>query len=101
MYAVIVTFETTDEAADRFKKRVVQQARDSLKNEKGCLTFDVWTSADAPTTIFLYEIYTDRAAFDLHVETAHFKAFDSEIQGMVIDKTVLLKDQPLSVGEEG
>ncbi len=98
MYAVIVTFQTTDEAANRFRQRVVQQAKDSLQNEDGCLAFDVWTSSETPDTIFLYEIYTDRAAFDLHIETAHFKAFDADVQEMVKSKTVVLQDRALWVG---
>ncbi|MEP3275968.1 MAG: putative quinol monooxygenase [Stappiaceae bacterium] len=98
MYAVIVTFVTKPEATERFHKRMIKQAQESLANEEGCLTFDVWTAKEAPATIFLYEIYADRAAFDEHVETAHFKSFDADVKGMVVNKTVLLQDQALCVG---
>ena len=38
--------------------------------------------------ILLYEIYDDRAAFDAHIKTPHFLAFDEASAPLVADKTV-------------
>ncbi len=46
--------------------------------EPGCLRFDVLRDAETPSTLYLYEVYRDRAAFDLHREAPYFKAFFAE-----------------------
>ena len=38
--------------------------------------------------VFLYEIYDDRAAFDAHLASPHFRAFDAEVGPWVQDKQV-------------
>ena len=87
MYLVAVTFRIHPDRAAAFLARVQQQATDSLE-EEGCRRFDVWQSPDGPGQIFLYEIYDDRAAFDVHLASAHFKAFDAEVAPWVAGKTV-------------
>lgn len=89
MYCVAVTFRLHAENFSAFEKRVVQQARDSLAKEPGCSVFDVWTDAGRPNEVFLYEIYDDRAAFDAHLASEHFKSFDAEVADWVADKKVL------------
>lgn len=87
MYLVAVTFRIRPERADDFLARVQQQATDSL-TESGCQRFDVWQSPTGPATVFLYEIYDDRAAFDVHLDSEHFRAFDAEVSPWITDKTV-------------
>ena len=38
--------------------------------------------------MFLYEVYDDRAAFDAHLSTPHFKSFDAATAGMIRSKKV-------------
>lgn len=87
MYLVAVTFEIAPTHAAEFSARVARQAEDSL-TEEGCHRFDVWVDPGNPARVFLYEIYTDRAAFDVHLASDHFKAFDAEVSGWIIDKMV-------------
>ena len=87
MYLVAVTFKIAEDKADTFAVRVRQQATDSL-TEAGCQRFDVWCDPTDPARVFLYEIYDDRAAFNLHLASNHFKAFDAEVGPWIIDKRV-------------
>lgn len=87
MYLVAVTFRIHPDHAAAFLARVQQQATDSLE-EPGCRRFDVWQAPGDPAGVFLYEIYDDRAAFDVHLASAHFKAFDAEVAPWVAAKTV-------------
>ena len=70
MYVVTVEFGAPGHAA-AFRSGVVTNARVSLDVEPGCRQFDVCNSPDDPATIFLYEVYADRAAFDAHLASAH------------------------------
>ncbi|MEM7059360.1 MAG: putative quinol monooxygenase [Pseudomonadota bacterium] len=87
MYLVAVTFQIVPDRAASFAARVAQQATDSL-TEEGCQRFDVWQAPDNPAKVFLYEIYDDRAAFEVHLATDHFKAFDAEVGPWIEEKAV-------------
>ncbi|GAB5458335.1 MAG: hypothetical protein Hens3KO_13650 [Henriciella sp.] len=88
MYVVTVTFEVHPEWVEAFASLMRLQAQNSLELESGCLRFDVCFSENGQNTIFLYEIYADRAAFDLHLASDHFKQFDAAVVSMIAAKTV-------------
>ncbi|SLN31855.1 autoinducer-2 (AI-2) modifying protein LsrG [Pseudoruegeria aquimaris] len=94
MYAVTVTFRIKPGQMDAFLPLMLANARTSLAEEPGCLQFDTCRTP-GEDVIFLYEIYTDRAAFDAHLASAHFKAFDAEVAAMVEDKQVALFEEVL------
>lgn len=85
MYAVCVTFEIIPEAFDAFMPHMQAQAKNSLSLEEGCHVFDICA---AGTTVFLYELYTDEAAFQAHLESAHFVSFNSATADMIADKSM-------------
>lgn len=85
MYAVCVTFEIIPEKLDTFMPHMKEQAKNSLALEEGCHVFDI---CSAGATVFLYELYTDEAAFQTHLETDHFISFNSTTEGMIADKSV-------------
>lgn len=88
MLSVVVRFVVQAGHDARFRERVVQQAADTLREEPACHQFDVCVDPADPHRILLYEIYTDEAAFNHHLLTSHFKAFDAETRAWVAEKTV-------------
>ena len=88
MYVVTVSFRQKPEHAEEFLTAIRDNAAQSLQDEPGCHRFDVAIGDDGPETVFLYELYTDRAAFDAHLQTAHFKAFDALVAPWVASKDV-------------
>jgi len=92
MYVVTVVFEPKPEHSDAFRVAMLDNARASRETEPGCRQFDV--CADPATgTIFLYEVYDDRAAFAAHVAADHFKAFDAATRDWVARKDVRIYDR--------
>ncbi|MEP9390050.1 putative quinol monooxygenase [Mesorhizobium sp. KR9-304] len=87
-YAITVTFELEDGAAEKFHRLVAENARQSVALEPGCIRFDVLFPVAHTHEVFLYEIYTDQAAFDVHLASAHFKSFDEQTRTLVRKKTV-------------
>jgi (4S)-4-hydroxy-5-phosphonooxypentane-2,3-dione isomerase len=83
-YGVTVEFTLSPGTLDAFLRLVEANAAASVADEPGCLRFDVLLPAggDGPD-VFLYEIYADRAAFDHHLTTVHFLAFDEATRPMV------------------
>lgn len=87
MYVVTVVFETKAEKHDSFRKAVLRQAQNSITKEEGCHRFDVCQDPDDKTRFFLYEIYDDKAAFDLHLQSEHYLGFDALTKKWIKVKT--------------
>jgi (4S)-4-hydroxy-5-phosphonooxypentane-2,3-dione isomerase len=87
MFCISVVFEVHAAHAAEFGAAVAHNARESLAREAGCQVFDVCVD-DSGRRFFLYEIYDDAAAFDAHLQSPHFKAFDAMAQDWVRSKTV-------------
>jgi quinol monooxygenase YgiN len=70
MYVIVVDFRIKPERIGEFMPLMLENARKA--------------------SVFLYEIYDDRAAFDAHLAAAHFKRFDAAVGSMVASKAVRL-----------
>lgn len=86
--AVVVRFVVKAGVEARFLERVLRQAEESLRHEPECRQFDVCVDPTDPRRVLLYEIYTSDAAFEAHLRTAHFQAFDAETRSWVDEKAV-------------
>ncbi len=87
-YAVLVRFRIMPGDMVAFLPLMLANAETSLSAEPGCTRFDVLTDPDHPDEVFLYEIYDDRAAFDAHLASQHFRDFDAAVAAMIAEKTV-------------
>jgi (4S)-4-hydroxy-5-phosphonooxypentane-2,3-dione isomerase len=88
-FVITVDFTLKSGAMAAFRKLVDKNARDSCADEPGCQRFDVLVPVEPGDRVFLYEIYDDRAAFDAHLKTRHFDAFNRESEALIISKTVV------------
>ena len=89
MHVVWVEFSIKEEHLEAFIGRVQQQASDSLSIEPGCHTFDVCIGGDNSNIVALYETYSDAEAFQTHLRSPHFVAFNSTVTDWVLEKRVL------------
>lgn len=88
MFAVVVTFRIEPGKLQTFLPLMLANARASLRDEEGCHQFDVATDPARPDEVFLYELYTDKAAFDAHREMPHYKSFGAAAEAMIAEKSV-------------
>lgn len=96
MYIVIVDFTTKAEHAQAFMGEMIANADASFTSEPGCRQFDVCVDPNDATKIFLYEVYADRAAFEEHLRSPHFLAFDQKTAPWIEQKSarMLLRKYP-------
>lgn len=88
-FGLTVTFCLHPGHAAAFLPLIRANAAASLRTEPGCLQFDVMIpEGDDGHEVYLYEIYADAAAFDLHLAAAHFTAFDAAVREMVANKVI-------------
>ncbi len=80
MFVVTVNFVIKKDHIDEFEPVMKKQARNSLRDEAGCLRFDVCSDPKDRSRIFLYELYESADAFALHLKTKHFLDFDKTVK---------------------
>lgn len=88
MYAVCVMFQLKPDCMGDFMPLMLENARASLDAEPDCHQFDVATDPERPDAVFLYELYSDRAAFEVHLASDHFRAFNATTREMIAKKAV-------------
>jgi len=88
MYVVTVEFTIDPAQWTAFLPLMLDNAQRSRDDEPGCRQFDVCTDAGRPAVVYLYELYDDRAAFDAHLASAHFKSFAQATQTMIRNRLI-------------
>ena len=72
MFSLVVQMEVRPDRRDEFLAGMAANAEASVRDEPGCLRFDVSATAADPNRFFLYELYTDAGAFEAHKASPHF-----------------------------
>jgi len=93
MYVVTVEFVAKPDHAEAFRLAMIENAGASRARESGCRQFDVCSDPADRTVVFLYEMYDDRAAFEAHLSSVHFRAFDERVRDWVAKKTVRIYER--------
>ena len=88
MFVVAVEFEIAAGRRDAFLVEMIRNAEVSRASEAGCRQFDVCVDPARPERVVLYELYDDKAAFDVHCRSAHFMAFNDATVGMIVGKKI-------------
>jgi (4S)-4-hydroxy-5-phosphonooxypentane-2,3-dione isomerase len=72
MYVLIVSAKVKPEQRGRFLEAIEDNAVSSVRDEPGCLRFDVVVDNDDPDHYLFYEVYRDQDAFAAHRDSEHF-----------------------------
>tara|TARA_R110001606_G_C14992312_1_gene605955 strand:+ start:188 stop:484 length:297 start_codon:yes stop_codon:yes gene_type:complete len=88
--ALVPKFEIKPGRMDEFMAIILEQAKNSLEKEPGCLHFDVLRRDEEPGKVLLYEIYTDEAAVKAHREYPHYLEFRKAIADLIAGSVVEL-----------
>jgi autoinducer 2-degrading protein len=76
LFAVHVTVQVKPDCRDEFLAAIEVAARSAVRDEPGCLAFDVIELDAAENRFALWELYTDQEAVQVgHRQSAHFKAW--------------------------
>jgi (4S)-4-hydroxy-5-phosphonooxypentane-2,3-dione isomerase len=72
MYALVVPLKVKPEMREKFLAAALEDSICSLRDEPGCLRFDVLQDNSDPNKFFFYEVYLDEAAVEAHRASAHY-----------------------------
>jgi len=86
MFTVLVHLTIRPDHIEEFLDGIRTNARASLREEPGCLRFDVHRLADDPHRFVLHEVYADEDAFrTTHREAPHYAAWRDVAARCVVD----------------
>jgi autoinducer 2-degrading protein len=72
MFSLVVQVQVQPDRREEFLAGISANAEAAVRDEPGCLRFDVSSVAGDPNRFFLYELYTDAEAFAAHKASPHF-----------------------------
>ena len=90
MLVVTVNFQARSDKVTEFRDAILFQARSARENETGCRQFDVCQSSDDPTRFFVYEIYDDEAAFEVHRNSPHSAIARERIKDLLAERELTI-----------
>jgi quinol monooxygenase YgiN len=100
--ALMIEIEVEEGKMDAYVKALKVHADNSMRDEPGTLNFDVmrgakpgevanmpeeWLSS-AKNTVWLYELYEDQTAVDVHMAAASLEDFRKNTEGMAINMRI-------------
>ena len=72
MYIIVAAIQIKEGFKERYVNGIIENASSAVKDEPGCLRFDVIQDANK---IWVYEVYNDEAAFQAHTQAPHYLKF--------------------------
>ena len=72
MFALVVPLKVKPEMREKFLAAALEDSTCSVRDEPGCLRFDVLQDNSDPNRFFFYEFYVDEAAVDAHRAAPHY-----------------------------
>ena len=82
MFALVVPLKVKPEMRDKFLAAAQDDSICSVRDEPGCLRFDVLQDNTDPNRFVFYEVYLDENAVKAHQASAHYarwRAVASEV----------------------
>lgn len=93
----IAELEIDPTQLDAYKAALRTEIETSIRAEPGVLTLYAVSVKDHPAQIRLFEIYASPAAYQAHLQSAHFRKYKSETARMV-QSLKLIETDPVLLG---
>ncbi|MGC8101690.1 putative quinol monooxygenase [Metapseudomonas otitidis] len=92
MYCLLLKTQLKPGSLEAFMEAMRINAAASVRDEPGCLVFDVLRDRSDPDQVWLYEVYTDEAAFEAHMRTPHFLASRPLVEPLILRQDCIEAD---------
>lgn len=87
MFVLVVSVRVKPEKRDDFLAAIEDDAICSVRDEPGCVRFDVLSDNADPNHFFFYEVYRDEAAFQAHGQAPHFARWRKAAEEVLAEPT--------------
>ena len=93
-FAVMVIFKVVESKIEEFQK-ALQFHSENTWGETGSIKFVSYSVEDDPSTIFLYELYENRTAFEAHTKTDYIVKFRDMTSALHREPAVIYRGVPV------
>ena len=93
----IAELEIDPDQLPAYRDALKEEIATSIRVEPGVLNLYAVSVKDQPSQIRILEVYKDHAAYESHLQTAHFKKYKAETQKMV-KALKLIETEPILLG---
>ncbi len=87
MFGLIVSVRVKPEKREEFLRAIEEDSICSVRDEPGCVRFDVLQDRADPDHYYFYEVYRDEAAFRAHFETPHLARWLEAARECLVEPT--------------
>ena len=84
MFSLMVQMQVRPERREEFLAGMAANAEAAVRDEPGCLRFDVCSVDSDENRFVLYELYTDADAFAAHKASPHFAQWRTVAEQVVV-----------------
>ena len=89
MYAISVILDVDPAHVDEFRAAALTHAHNTKSNERGCVDFSVFQSAERPDRFYFHELYVDKAAVtEVHNKAPYMAEFGQKTAPWIVSKTL-------------
>ena len=93
MYAIWVTVKVKPEKREQFLSVIEDDSICSVRDEPGCVRFDVLQDRSDPDTYYFYEVYHDEAAFQAHTQTPHLARWREAAKECLVEPSSAIRTE--------
>ena len=86
MFSLMVQVQVDPDRREEFLAAITANAETSVRDEPGCLRFDVCTVDGDENRFVFYELYADAAAFAAHRAAPHFRIWREAADRTVVSQ---------------
>lgn len=87
MYVLVVTVNLKSERRDEFVSAALANGGRAVREEPGCLRYDILQDAKDPNRIYFYEVYRDRDAYKAHANNPDFVRWNESVKDFFTQPT--------------
>ena len=91
MFALVVSLRVKPEKRDQFLAAAEDDSICSVRDEQGCLRFDVVQDNADPNHFYFYEVYRDEAAIQAHGQAPHFARWRAAADEVLAEPTAVTR----------
>ena len=82
--SLVISVRARPECREAFLEGIARNARASVRDEPGCLRFDVTADAADPDLFWVHEVFRDQGALEEHRRSPHFLVWQQEKAQVVV-----------------
>jgi (4S)-4-hydroxy-5-phosphonooxypentane-2,3-dione isomerase len=101
MYGFFARFVPRDGQREAFLELLRWDTQVAREQEPGTLRLDMWENDEEPGVVYVYEVYTDEAAFEVHASHGPVKKFAEIMDTLIESYTVVPLTRSLTSTADG